>query len=331
MPYHHVTARELPGPSRTLLDSTQLSRAVRNPWDTPMDETNHADQSPPPASAPASSPPTSVHDPAGVAPDQDPTQLLTKLFAGATLTVPTDDAPDRIHQTPPAAPGHDPDVTSDSAGGPIARILRSMMAKGSAPLATPPLNTFAPPASFPMAAGHDPGAASHRDAIIELLAKLVGEGEPTTPMRPVPVPVAPPLRNRAAVRAIIRERAILAAGGGGVGVGATESAARRREGRRLFSVPSDYLRAGQESRERRRRRAVVRRNVRVLLSIHEDRTSERGLSAMMARLATTVEPVAPAAGDGSVSAVREDAAAPSSTEHDELGELMDKMELSFKD
>ncbi|CAL5014051.1 unnamed protein product [Urochloa decumbens] len=313
-----------------------------------MDEPNHADQPPAPASAPASSSPTSVHDPAGVAPDQDPTQLLTKLFAGATLAVPTDNAPDhRIHQTPPAAagapvvspaPGHDPDVTSDSAAGPIARILRSMMAKGNAPLATPPLNTFAPPppsaspASFPMAAGHDPGAASHRDAIIELLAKLVGEGEPTTSMRPVPVPVGPPRRNRAAVRNIIRERAILAAGGGGVGVGATESAARRREGRRLFSLPTDYLRAGQESRERRRRRAAVRRNVRVLLSIHEDRASERGLSAMMARLAT-MEPVAPAAGDGgaaTVSAASADAPSPM-TEHDELGELMDKMELSFKD
>ncbi|CAO2211773.1 unnamed protein product [Urochloa humidicola] len=267
------------------------------------------------ASAPASSSPTTGHghDPQGAAPDQDPTQLLTKLFAGATLAVPTANAPVVVSISTPTA-AHDPGLG----------ILKSMTAVSTAPLATPPaspLNTFAPPAAaFPMAAGHDPGAASSRDSImIELLAKLVGDGEPTT--SPPRRPVAPPPRNRAAVRALVMERAIRAAGGGG---GAGEHAARRREGRRLFKVPTDYLRAGQESRERRRRRAVVRRNVSVLLSIHEGRASERSLSAMMARLATTMEPVAPAAATVS-------AAAQSSTEHDELGELLDKMELSFKD
>ncbi|CAO2164920.1 unnamed protein product, partial [Urochloa humidicola] len=65
----------------TQLHSTQRPR---NPWDrTPMDAPNHADQ--PPASAPASSSPTAGHDPSGVAPDQDPTQLLTKLFADTIL------------------------------------------------------------------------------------------------------------------------------------------------------------------------------------------------------------------------------------------------------
>ncbi|CAO2184009.1 unnamed protein product [Urochloa humidicola] len=237
-----------------------------------MDAANHAEP-PPAASPPASSSPTSGREPSGVAPDQDPTQLLTKLFADTTLTVPTDGVPNSIEdQTPP--------VISP--------------APGKVPFATPAT-----------AAGNNPGATSHHDAIIDLLTKLVGDGEPMTPRRPVPV--APPIPERASHA-------------GGL-FGPRERSARRREGRRAFKVPTDYLRALQESRERRRRRTVVRRNVRVLLSIHEDRASERGLSAMMARLATR-EPVAPAA---------EDATAPSSTEHDELGELLDKMELSFKD
>ncbi|CAO2170037.1 unnamed protein product [Urochloa humidicola] len=298
------------GTVTTRLDSTQ---PLRNPWDrTPMDAPNHADQ--PPASTPASSSPTAGHDPSDVAQDQDPTQLLTKLLVDTTLTVPTDNAPNHIDQTP-------------SSGDSIIRILKSEIAKGKAPLTTlaaPPPNTFTLPTatrtSFPMASGNNPVAASDHDAIIELLAKLVGEGEPVRPTSHVPV--APPqLLNRAAPRALITERALQAAGCYGFGGAATERTTRRREGRRVFKVPTDYLRAVQERRERRRRRTVVRRNVRVLLSIHEDRASERGLSAMMARLATR-EPVVPAA---------EDATAPSSTEHDELGELLVKMELSFKD
>ncbi|CAN6295098.1 unnamed protein product [Urochloa humidicola] len=132
-----------------------------------MDVPNHADQPPPVAIAPASSSPTSGYDvTVGTTPYQDHTQLLTKLFVGTTLTVPTDDAPNHIND-------HTPPLVSP--------------APGKAPLATPaapPPNTFSLPiavlAAFPMVAGNNPGTASRHDAIIDLLAKLVGDGEPTT-------------------------------------------------------------------------------------------------------------------------------------------------------
>ncbi|RLM61298.1 hypothetical protein C2845_PM14G21290 [Panicum miliaceum] len=108
--------------------------------------------------------------------------------------------------------------------------------------------------------------------------------------------------------------------------GSAERAARRREVRRLSKLPTDCLRAGQESRDRRRRRGMVRRCARTLLSLHEDRRNERVLSAMMARLATMES----GAGDGgtTVSAAPGDASA---AEQAELAEMIEKMELSFKD
>ncbi|XP_039817001.1 uncharacterized protein LOC120679471 [Panicum virgatum] len=70
------------------------------------------------------------------------------------------------------------------------------------------------------------------------------------------------------------------------------------------------------------RRGMVRRCVRTLLSLHEDRRNERVLSAMMTRLATMESPA------GDVPAAPGDA---SSAEHAQLAELIEKMELSFKD
>nr|TKW11740.1 hypothetical protein SEVIR_6G252600v2 [Setaria viridis] len=289
---------------------------------------NRVDQ--PPASPTAGQDPGVAPDQAGqdpgVAPDQDPTQLLSKLFAGTTLGMPTD-APNHIRLQPPAAAapagasvsptaGPDPGATS-SYGDDLTRVLTSaVLAKQ--PLATPaaPLkNIFAgqpPPAAgtpaFPMA-GRDTEVPSYRirirpNNINEFLEKLVGEA--TTPVTP---PVATP-----------SSRATKQAGGG-----SPERAAARRR----FSVPTDYLRAGQESRERRRRRKMVRRNVRRIFSTHKDRANDRVLSAMMARQAT-LEPVAPpAAGDGSGAAASKDDAAAPSSEDPELEEML--MELSFKD
>ncbi|KAK8451706.1 hypothetical protein SEVIR_6G252600v4 [Setaria viridis] len=319
---------------------------------------NRVDQ--PPASPTAGQDPGVAPDQAGqdpgVAPDQDPTQLLSKLFAGTTLGMPTD-APNHIRLQPPAAAapagasvsptaGPDPGATS-SYGDDLTRVLTSaVLAKQ--PLATPaaPLkNIFAgqpPPAAgtpaFPMA-GRDTEVPSYRirirpNNINEFLEKLVGEA--TTPVTP---PVATP-SSRATVLDVIAARMKLElatvalirkshrmpdddekqAGGG-----SPERAAARRR----FSVPTDYLRAGQESRERRRRRKMVRRNVRRIFSTHKDRANDRVLSAMMARQAT-LEPVAPpAAGDGSGAAASKDDAAAPSSEDPELEEML--MELSFKD
>jgi hypothetical protein len=329
-----------------------------------MAEPNHdADQ--PPAS------PTAEQDP-GVSPDQDPTQQLSKMFAGTTLGlgVPTDDAPTHhADLQPPAAAGdgesvsptschdHDPGATTSSYGDDLTRVLTSMFTKPplAAPLAVPPLNIFAQPGAptFHTAAGRDLELPHYRirirpepHDITELLEKLVGEA-----MTSVPVTPTTP-SSRASVRTDITARAPQSAGGSQdsihklkdtpnyekpepetAGGGRAERAARRREERRLFSVPTDYLRAGQESRERRRRREMVRRNVRRIFSIHKERTNDRVLSAMMARQAT-LEPVAPqpAASDGgpaSAAASSEHAAAPSSSEDPDLGEIL--MEMSFKD
>ena len=103
-----------------------------------------------------------------------------------------------------------------------------------------------------------------------------------------------------------------------------ERRARRRTRLRLIRVPTDYLRAGQESRDRSRRRELVRRCVGKLFAVHEDRASERGISAMMARLTTTLKSASGGGGDAAVSA-----SAPSQG-HAGLADLLEKMALSKK-
>ncbi|KXG25417.1 uncharacterized protein LOC110437145 [Sorghum bicolor] len=103
-----------------------------------------------------------------------------------------------------------------------------------------------------------------------------------------------------------------------------ERRARRRTRLHLIRVPTDYLRAGQESRDRSRRRELVRRCVGKLFDVHEDRASERGISAMMARLTTTLKSASVGGGDAAVSA------AASSPEHAGLADLLEKMALSKK-
>ncbi|KAG2585638.1 hypothetical protein PVAP13_6KG404300 [Panicum virgatum] len=273
---------------------------------------NHADQ--PPPSAPASR-----ASGQGAAPDQDPTGQLTALLAGATLGVPDHHID---HQPPPPpAPGHDPAGVASSSYGDddLCRVLAAVLAK--APLATPP----------------PPAPCSRRGVIDEIVAKMAAGARPGSP--------ALAAYDRAAVRTA---RALQAAGydpsplpldreisefGSQSGSLTSEfepargHAARRREARRLSKLPTDYLRAGQESRDRRRRREMVRRCVRTLLSLHEDRRNERVLSAMMARLATMES----AAGDGAAAVPAAPPGDASTAERAELAELIEKMELSFKD
>ncbi|KAG2580588.1 hypothetical protein PVAP13_6NG357801 [Panicum virgatum] len=275
---------------------------------------HHADE--PPASAPAS--PTAGP---GAAPDQDPTGQLTALFAGTTLGV-----PDHIDLQPPApAPGHDPAAASSYIHGDgLSRVLAAVLAKAPPPPALMK-HLFQPPPAHVPAVQH----RRRRDVIDEIVAKLAGGAKPGSP--------ALALYDPAVVRTA---RALPAAGYGPspLGRGISEfgsrfvslsefepargHAARRREARRLSKLPTYYLHAGQESRDRRRRRGMVRRCVRTLLSLHEDRRNERVLSAMMTRLATMESPA------GDVPAAPGDA---SSAEHAQLAELIEKMELSFKD
>ncbi|PUZ52623.1 hypothetical protein GQ55_6G285800 [Panicum hallii var. hallii] len=181
------------------------------------------------------------------------------------------------------------------------------------------------------AAGHDPGVTSSvgEDLSRDLAAVLAKARPLATPAAALKHFFEPPPAPASGVAAGHGAPPLLRTSTGSTRVKASRRAAApsaRREVRRLSKLPTDCLRAGQESRDRRRRRGMVRRCVRTLLSLHEDRRNDRVLSAMMARLATMES----GAGDGgtTVSAAPGDASA---AEQAELAEMIEKMELSFKD
>lgn len=166
-----------------------------------------------------------------------------------------------------------------------------------------------------MAGGHDPVVASYRrvrDNVAELLLAAELRNGPFSTLGRQPVPTAgvslvPDPPDLACWIQACR-RSTPAAGGHN----RAERAARRR---RFFKIPTDYLRAGQEIDPRRA--AQEGRNIGRLISVHENRRSERVLCAMTGRHATLASHVGSAA------------AAPSAT--DGLAEMLGKIELSFKD
>ncbi|XP_066326767.1 uncharacterized protein [Miscanthus floridulus] len=226
--------------------------------------------------------------------------------------------------SPKAAGGHDPSVSPDRDDP--TRLLVEMLA-GTAlgtPMAAPNHIDHQPQAAaatVSATSGHCPGVAPDGDddltltltkafatTTLETAAAVANKAAPgvsasSPPVRAIPDTPAPapkPAGSRA------------------------ERGARRRTRFRLIRVPTDYLRAGQESRDRSRRRELVRRCVGRLFAVLEDRASERGISAMMARLTTTLESASGGGDDAAVSA-----AAPS-LEHAGLADLLEKMALSKK-
>lgn len=249
---------------------------------------NHVDHQPAPGASSSASPPKAGgHDPSVSPDDRDPTRLLVEMLAGTALG------------TPMAA--------TNQVDQPQAAAAAAAAVGASVSAAT---------------ASHCPGVAAPdgEDDLTLTLTKQFATAtlETATAVaknKAAPgVPVSPPIRANPDTAPATKP----AAGG------SAERRARRRTRLRLIGVPTDYLRAGQESRDRSRRRELVRRCVGKLFAVHEDRASERGISAMMARLTTTLDSAAGAEGDAAVSA-----AAPS-PEHAGLVDLLEKMALSKK-
>ncbi|CAD6265030.1 unnamed protein product [Miscanthus lutarioriparius] len=235
------------------------------------------------ASSSASPKAAGCHDPS-VSPDRDdPTRLLVEMLAGTALGTPMA-APNYIDHQPQAAAG--------------------VAAAGASVSAT---------------AGHCPGVAPDGDDDLTLTLTKAFATTTLETAAAVANKAAPGVSASPLVRAIPDTPAAAAKPAGS----RAERRARRSTRFRLIRVPTDYLRAGQESRDRSRRRELVRRCVGRLFAVHEDRASERGISAMMARLTTTLES---ASGRGD-DAAAVSAAAPSS-EHAGLAELLEKMALS---